>query len=135
MSKYSQEAGGTRYVILDVPVRAWWSRPRAWHGDDVVLHVETAHLPDHTPFEVQVFEAGAGEADDPIDEPKGTMELVNNRAAVPYTLRWDEATTGKRLALRGDACLFVFRVTIDKPRASGRSNELYVHLHRYQVSG
>jgi hypothetical protein len=63
------------------------------------------------------------------------MELVGNRAALPYTIRWEEATTGKRLALRGDACLFVFRVTIDKPRVVGLSNELYVHLHRYRVSG
>jgi hypothetical protein len=135
MGSYSQQAGGTRHVILEVPVRAWWSRPRAWHGDDVVLHVETRYLPDHTPFKVRIFEAGAGESDDPIDEPKGTMELVKNRAAVPYTIKWDQATLGKRLALRGDACTFVFHVIVDKPKVTGRSNELYVHLHRYDVSG
>jgi hypothetical protein len=135
MGRYSQQAGGVRATRLDVPVRAWWSRERAWHGDDVVLHVETAYLPDHTPFRAFVFEAGAGEGDDPIDEVKGPLELVKNRAAVKYTIRWDSETLGKELVLHGDGCLFVFRVFVEKPRATGCSNEMYVHLHPYVVSG
>jgi hypothetical protein len=134
MAKYTQQAGGTRFTRLDVPVRAWWTPGRAWHGDDVVLNVETAYLPDHTRFRALIFESGA-EAGDPIVEVPGPLELVKNRAAVPYTIRWDKDSLGAPLILRSDACLFVFHVLIDKPRVTGRSNELYVHLHRYDVSG
>jgi hypothetical protein len=135
MATYTQQAGGSKHVRLDVPIRAFWSKPRAWHGDDVVLHVETAYLPDDTPFEIAIFEAGAGDGDEPIDVLDKGLKLTKNRAAVPYTIKWDTASRGKPLVLQRDDCTFVFVVKIDAPKVSGRSNELYVHLHRYVVSG
>ena len=135
MTIHVQQAGGTRRIRLDVPVRAFWSRRRAWHGDDLVLFVETAYLPDHTRFEIAILEAGAVDGDPPIDVLRDGLELVKNRAAVPYTLKWDQTSRGKPLLLRSDDCVFVFEVRIAAPRVTGRSNELYVHLHRYVVSG
>ena len=137
MATYTQEAGGTRFVRLEVPVRAWWSRPRAWHGEHLVLHVETAYLPDHTKFALRIYEAHVTPFDEAafVDEKKDGLELVNNRAAVPYTLAWDKATRGRPLALRGHRFEFFFDVRIDHPRARGRSNLLYVHLHPHVVSG
>lgn len=136
MATYTQQAGGTRRVRLEIPVRAWWSRPRAWHGESLVLHVETAYLPDHTPFAIRIHEAHVTPFDEDgfIDEKKG-LELVSNRAAVPYDLRWDKASRGRPLALKGDAFEFFFDVLIERPRARGRSNLLYVHLHPHVVSG
>ncbi len=136
MGTYTQAAGGTRFVQLDVPVRAWWSKPRAWHGEDLVLHVETAFLPDHTKASLRIYEDGVSPFDDHafIDEKKD-FDLVNNRAAVPYKLKWDEDSLGHPLALQGDSFQFFFDVLIAKPAARGRSNLLYVHLHPYVVSG
>jgi hypothetical protein len=133
MATYSQSPGGTKIVMLDVPVRAYWSRPRAWHGEKVVMNVETAHLPDHTPFALRIREAEGGDGD-VVDEKTG-LELVNNRAAVPYAIRWDQASLGRKLELHGDRCEFFFEVKIDAPFVIARSNLLYVHLHPYVVSG
>lgn len=137
MAGYTQDAGGMRRVRLDVPVRAWWSRPRAWHGEKLTLHVETAYLEDNTPFKIRIFEACDVETDElePIDTLDKGLVLVKNRAAVPYELAWDRAARGKPLALRGDGFEFFFEVTIDRPRVVGRSNLLYVHLHPHVVSG
>jgi hypothetical protein len=139
MASYTVSPGGLRRVRLEVPVRAWWSTERAWHGDKVVMNVETAYLPDHTSFSVRIYEAAgegtiAGGEDDFIYEKKG-LELVNNRAAFPYTIQWDKKSLGKKLVLSGDECEFLFRVLVDAPEVKGCSNLLYVHLHRYVVSG
>ena len=136
MSTYTENPGGLRRVRLEVPVRAFWSVPRAWPGDKVIMNVETAYLPDHTKFSVRVREDRDGPVadDDFIDEKKG-LELVNNRAQVPYTIAWDKASLGKKLVLVGDRCEFVFEVRIESPRVRGVSNLLYVHLHPYVVSG
>jgi hypothetical protein len=137
MATYTQQAGGTKVVRLDVPVRAWWSRPRAWHGEDLVMHVETAYLPDHTKLSLRIYEAEVTPFDEEafVDEKKDGLELVNNRAAVPYSLKWDTAVLGRPLALQGDGFQFFFEVRIDHPSVRGRSNLLYVHLHPYVVSG
>ncbi len=136
MGTYTQQAGGTRRVRLEVPVRAWWSRPRAWHGERLVMHVETAYLPDHTPFSVRIHEAHVAPFDEDafVDEKTG-LELVGNRAAVPYELRWDRASLGHPLALKGDRFEFFFEARVDAPRVRGRSGLLYVHLHPHVVSG
>jgi hypothetical protein len=136
MATYTQPAGGTKLVLLDVPLRAWWSQPRAWHGEDLVLHVETAYLPDNTPFAVRIYEANVSPFDEDayVDEKDGG-QLVGNRAAVPYSLKWDKATLGRPLALQTDQFQFFFEVRIDKPQVRGRANLLYVHLHPYVVSG
>jgi hypothetical protein len=134
MGTYTQQAGGTRFVKLDVPIRAFWSQTRAWHQDDVVLYVETAYLPDDTAFSIAIFEEPKYGGDEPlavIDDQK----LVNNRAAVPYKIAWDKAARGKVLALHGDRCQFFFEVHIAAPAVVGRSNQIYVHLHPYCVSG
>jgi hypothetical protein len=135
MATYTQEAGGTRHVRLDVPIRAYFSQPRAWHGDDVVLHVETAYLPDGTAFTIGIFESPAQDGDEPIALLDKGLTLTNNRAAVPYTIKWDKAARGKPLVLRGDRCEFVFEVRIASAGIVGRSNLLYVHLHPHAVSG
>jgi hypothetical protein len=133
MPTYAQSPGGTKIIVLEVPVRAYWSRTRAWHGEKVVMNVETAHLPDHTPFALRIREAEGGD-DDVVDEKTG-LELVNNRAAVPYTIQWDQASLGKKLELHGERCEFFFEIAIESPPVIGRSNLLYVHLHPYVVSG
>jgi hypothetical protein len=136
MGTYTQAAGGTRFVQLDVPVRAWWSKPRAWHGEDLVLHVETALLPDHTKASLRIYEDGVTPfAPAAFIDEKQDFELVGNRAAVPYTLKWDKDSLGHPLGLQGDSFRFFFDVLIAKPGARGRSNLLYVHLHPYVVSG
>jgi hypothetical protein len=136
MCTYTQQAGGTRRVRLEVPVRAFWSRPRAWHGEDIVLYVETAYLPDGTSFSLRIHEAHVTPFDEEsfIHEKKG-LQLVNNRAAVPYRLRWDRASRGRPLVLAGDRFEFFFEVRVEAPRARGRSNLLYVHLHPHVISG
>jgi hypothetical protein len=134
MATYSESAGGLRRVRLAVPVRAWWSRARAWHGQEVTLNVETAYLPDHTRFGIRIFEDGSPSGGDSIDERKD-LELVNNRASVPYRIRWDRATLGHPLQLHGRSFQFFFDVDIENPPARGRSNLLYVHLHPHVVSG
>lgn len=133
MTSYAQSPGGTKVVTLDVPVRAYWSRMRAWHGEEIVMNVETAHLPDHTPFALRIREAEAGDGE-VVDEKTG-LELVNNRAAVRYRIRWDQASLGKTLELHGDRCEFFFEIAVEAPRVIARSNLLYVHLHPYVVSG
>jgi hypothetical protein len=134
MGKYSQAAGGTKHVRLEVPIRAYWSSPRAWHGDKVVLNVETAYLPDGTKLEIAIFEAEKEDGDEPLATLKDGLTLTNNRASVPYTIAWDKAARGKRLALRGERCEFYFEVRIASPELTGRSNLLYVHLHPHEVS-
>jgi hypothetical protein len=136
MGTYSQEAGGTRRVWLEIPVRAWWSRPRAWHGDALVLHVETAYVPDHTQVTLRIYEANVSPLDEDtfIHETSG-LELVGNRLAAPYTLAWDQKALGRPLGLQGERCEFFFEVRIDRPQVRARSNLLYVHLHRHVVSG
>ncbi|HEY3815980.1 MAG TPA: hypothetical protein VGL81_02360 [Polyangiaceae bacterium] len=133
MATYTQSPGGVRRVTLDVPVRAWWSRARAWHGDDIVMNVETAYLPDHTAFALRILAADVDPGAEPVDEKSG-LSLVNNRCAVPYKIQWDESTLGKKIAV-GARCLFFFEVAVDAPAVFGRSNLLYVHLHPYLVSG
>jgi hypothetical protein len=135
MATYSEQAGGLRRVRLAVPVRAWWSRERVWHGEKLDMNVETAYLPDHTSFEAWIFEDG-GPADDAaaIDVKKG-LELVNNRATVKYDVKWDKKTLGKKLVLHGERFQFFFEVRIEKPPARGRSNLVYVHLDPHRVSG
>src|SRR6187200_1550234 len=124
MATYTAEAGGLRRVRLDVPVRAWWSKERAWHGDELTLYVETAYLPDDTPFTIRIFEDGAvpGPEDDEFVAEIKDLKLTNNRAKVPYKLKWDKATRGKELALQTDRFEFYFEVLIEKPEAKGKSN-------------
>jgi hypothetical protein len=135
MASYTQQAGGIRRVRLDVPVRAFWSRTRSWHGEPISMHVETAYLPDHTPLRVRVLEAcEPPDSDRTIDSIDTGLKLVNNRASIAYKIAWNEAL-GRAAPLKSDRCEFVFEVRIDAPRVRARSNVLYVHLHPHRVSG
>ena len=135
MGTYSQATGGTKHIVIDPGVRAYWSRERAWHGEKVKLSVEARHAKDGTKVVVEIREDGA----DPSSPPVATLDkgyaLQKGKCAIDYTIKWDKASLGKELELETDACLFYFVAKMDDLEIAQRSeNLLYVHLE-YVVSG
>ena len=137
MSRFVAGVDQTRFVIIEPKiVRAFWSKRRAWHGDEVRLHVETKYVPDGTAIKLEVWEddSGEGSPDDFIAELEGTFEVTNNRCIADYTIDWSEDALGAELALEGGELEFYFRASIDTFEITARSSLLYVDLSDYLYS-
>jgi hypothetical protein len=137
MPTYEEQTGRTKRIVIEPEItRAYWSQRRAWHSARVKLFIEARYVPDGTPVKVEIWEddTAEGSPDDFIASLPGEHKIKNNRCAIDYQVRWDQASLGKELALEGDEYEFVFVVTIDKPALKKRSNLLYVDLDPLIIS-
>lgn len=137
MPKYSKETGGWRLVLLEPRItRAFWSRRRAWQGDEVKLHVETRHVPDGAALTIEIWEDGTDEAagDELVAKIPGDHRIERGRYETTWTIALDPETLGKDLRLEGDRWEFWFAVRIEAPAVSGRSDLLYVDLSPLRLS-
>lgn len=132
MPKYEEQTGRTKRVVLEPEItRAFWSRRRAWQGGEVKLFIETRYVPNGSSLKVEIREHGAGE---PVARLPGEYKVQGNRCQIDYKIKWDEASLGKALALKGTGYEFVFVASSDKPPLEGKSNLLYVDLHPLLIS-
>ena len=131
MPKYTKETGGWKLVLLEPRItRAFWSRRRAWQGDEVKLHIETKHVPDGAAVTIEVWEDGTdeGTGDELVAQVPGEHRVQQGRCEATWTIALDPDTLGKDLRLEGDRWEFYFLVRIDAPKVTGRSDLLYVDL-------
>jgi hypothetical protein len=137
MSKYTREAGGWKRVRLEPSVtRAFWSKRRAWQGEEVKIHVETRHVPDGAKVKLEIWEDGTdeGRGDELVAEVTGSHAITNGRCEAAWTIALDPDALGKDLALEGESWEFYVRVKIDAPEVTGRSDLLYVDMQPLIVS-
>lgn len=137
MAKYTRTTGGWRLVRLEPQItRAFWSRRRAWQGQEVELHVETRYVPDGTKVTLEIWEDGTDEdaGDELIVEIAGSHAIEGGRCRATWTLALDPDTLGKDLELEGNRWELYFLVRIDAPKVTGRSDLLYVDLQPLIVS-
>ena len=138
MGSYSEVNNRTRRVVLEPEItRAFFSQPRAWHGDDVALVVETRDVPDGTELRAEIVEAHdlppAG--DDFVVPLPGPHAIVNNRCRIAHTIRWDAQTRGRPLRLRTTRFEFCARIRVERFGLTHLSSRIYVDLHRFRLSG
>ena len=93
----------------------FWTKKRAWHGDEVVLSVFTENVPDGSATELQIFAKGGK---DLIDTVKG-LKITASVLAHKYKIDWK----GKLPAKHGQE--YVFKAVIGK-LTSGESPVLLV---------
>jgi hypothetical protein len=137
MTKYSRASGGWKLVRLEPKVtRAFWSKRRAWQGEQVKIHVETRHVPDGAKVTLEVWEDGTdeGRGDERVAEVPGSHVIANGRCEATWTIALDPDALGKDLALEGESWEFYVRVKIDAPEVTGRSDLLYVDMQPLIVS-
>lgn len=137
MPSWSEETDRSRRVVLQPEItRAFWSRRRVWHGDEVELWIETSLIPDGTPLRVEVWEddSAEGSPDDRIAEIPGDHKVEGGACRISYQVRWNEEELGKELRTEGDAYEFYFKVMIERFGLEKRSNLLYVDLHDFRIS-
>ena len=137
MAKYTKTTGGWRLVRLEPQItRAFWSRRRAWQGEEVKLHVETRYVPDGAKVTLEVWEDGTdeGKGDELVAEVAGRSTIESGRCEATWTIALDPDALGKDPELEGDSWEFYFVVRIDAPKLTGRSDLLYVDLQPLIVS-
>jgi hypothetical protein len=137
MTVHRSDVDSIRTIVLEPAVcRAFWSRPRAWKGDLVRMHVETRWVPDGTPvaFEIWEDDSGEGSPDDFVARREG-LTIENNRCIVEHELVWDDETLGDPGENEGAAYEFYFKALVGEPALEGRSNLLYVALEDFKPSG
>lgn len=137
MAKYTKTTGGWRLVRLEPQItRAFWSRRRAWQGQEVRLHVETRYVPDGARLTLEIWEDGTdeGKGDELIAEIAGSHAIEGGRCQASWTIALDPDTLGKDLELEGDRWELYFLVRIDAPAVTGRSDLLYVDLQPLIIS-
>jgi hypothetical protein len=137
MAQYSEmEDRIKRIRIVPEITRAFWSRRRAWHGDEVKLHVETRNVPDGAKVVFEIWEDDSGEAnpDDFVTKLDDGYRIEGNRCTADYTIEWDEKTLGAEAALEGGEFEFYFLAKIESPALELRSALLYVDLADYLFS-
>jgi hypothetical protein len=117
-------------TITPAITRAYWVQQRAWNGDEVQLVVETKWVPDGTELELTIRGLG-GEL---VEELSKGMSIENGRCVVGHKLVWKHEHVK---ALPRDAVEPEFRFVATIPRFAieRASNELYVDLVGYAVSG
>jgi hypothetical protein len=136
--RYNQVNNRVRRVVIEPAItRAFFSQRRAWHGDRVVLHVETRDVPDGAALCACIVEVGTNvtlEGDLRVELP-GAHTVANNRCRIEHTLRWDPGTLGRPWQLRGERREFCARVAIARFKLQRDSAPLYVDLHPFVLSG
>jgi hypothetical protein len=95
----------------------FWSKKRAFHGEDVTLSVRTENVPDGTAVELTIVPVGGGEV---VDTIKG-LSIKTSQLDHKYTIAWK----GKPLPKNGRG--FVFKAVIGKLK-SGESSVLLVDV-------
>jgi hypothetical protein len=131
MAKHSRAAGGWKRVVLEPQItRAFWSRRRAWQGEEVTLYVETRHVPDDAQVVLEIWEDGTdeGQGDELVAEIPGPHKIQQGRCQAKWLIALDPDTLGHDLALEGDRWEFYFAVRVATPEVIGRSDLLYVDL-------
>jgi hypothetical protein len=95
----------------------FWSKKRAYHGEDVTLSVRTENVPDGTAVEITITPTGGGAV---VDTVKG-LSIKASQVDHKYTIKWKD----KPLPKGGHG--FVFRAVIGKLK-SGESSVLLVDV-------
>lgn len=137
MARYTKTTGGWKLVLLEPRItRAFWSRRRAWQGEEVKLHVETRYVPDGAKLTLEIWEDGTdeGKGDELVAEVAGSHTIESGRGEASWTIALDPDALGKDLELEGDSWEFYFLVRIEAPKLTGRSDLLYVDLQPLIVS-
>ncbi len=91
--------------------KGFWSKKRAYHGEDVTLSVRTENVPDGTAVEIIITPTGGGEV---VDTIKG-LSIKASQVDHKYTIKWKD----KPLPKTGHG--FVFRAVIGKLKSSESS--------------
>jgi hypothetical protein len=137
MARYSESNDRVKRVVITPEItRAYWSKPRAFQGEKVKLHLETTRAPDDLPLVIQIWEDGAdtGDPDGFVAELPGPHKVKNNRYEKEYTVDFDPETLGRELSLEGSRYEFYFLVKNEAMKLSFRSTLLYVDLHPLSIS-
>lgn len=137
MPQYQEQTGRRKEVTLTPEItRAFWSKRRAWQGDQVKLFIETHQLKDGTPLKIEIWEDGADDQapDGFITRLSGDYKVQRNRCTVDYTIKWDPASLPKALRLESKRFEFYFLAKTEKPPLKRKSNLMYVDLHPLIVS-
>lgn len=131
MGTWSEQSDRTKRVFFEPRVvRAFWSKERAWQGDEVLLHVETEHVRDGSKLTIEIRQVGT---DLPITEVAGPHEVKRNRVIAKHALKWDADSLGKEVDPK-EPFDFYFAVTCESPPLEGRSASMYVDLHALEIS-
>ena len=137
MPKYSEQTDRVKRITLEPEItRAFWSKRRAWHGDELKLTIETRHVPDGTPVTVEIWEddSGEGSPDDFIARIPDEHTVEGGRCVIDYRIEWDEEALGAELKLEGGNYEFYFKVKTERFQLKKRSNLLYVDLSSFRFS-
>ncbi len=135
--KFGKETDRGHRVIIEPQIRrAFWSKRRAWPGDEVKLHIETRWVPDGTKVAVEFWEddSGEGSPDDFMARLEEEHTIENNRCVIDYKIEWDYATLGQELELEGSDYEFYFLASVDKFSLQQKSTLLYVDLDAFSPS-
>jgi len=130
MGRYPGTVDRTNFVTLEPKItRAYWGQPRAWNGHKVEVVVETRWVPDGTPLEITVLGPG-----DVTIEKLPPQKVQRGRCAFEHEIHWkhDHVKVLGEDAIEPD---FYFIASIPRFELERRSNELYVDLTDYVVSG
>ncbi len=123
-----------RVVLPSQIVRAFWSRRRAWHGDEVQLHIETRYVPDGASVDVEIWEDDPG-PDEFIVPLPAAGQVKDGRCVIDHKIDWSPKARGKDLELEGDDYEFYFVAIIRDLDLSKQSTLLYVDLDEFRISG
>ena len=137
MAIHSSATDNTHRVYLESAItRVFWSRRRALPGAAIKLHVETKHIPDGTPIDIEIWEddSGEGSPDDFITEMKGEHTIENNKCVVDYELNWDADSLGDDKELEGRDFEFYFLVKIPDFELERKSGLLFVDVVAYEAA-
>ena len=91
--------------------KVFWSKKRAYHGEDVTLSVRTENVPDGAAVELIITPTGGG---DVVDTIKG-LSIKTSQLDHKYTIKWKD----KPLPKTGHG--FVFRAVIGKLKSDESS--------------
>ena len=133
MPKILKRTDRTHRVALTAPVRCFWSRRRAYHGEVVKMHVEVRYVASGSPVKLQIFSAAQdGGGADLIDEFED--QIRDGECVRDHTLSFRAEDTARGTALTGSVREFHFTATLPDHGIEGRSPALYVDLVKFRFS-
>lgn len=136
MSRHSQPHDNQMTVTLQPEItRVFWSKERAWYGDDVKLFIETRWVPDGTRVEVSAHRHPRGLAEPYDIDLRGDHRVQQGRCVIRHRVRWDARPgVGVHDGAHHGSPEFVAVVRIDRLGLEVASDLLLVDLPRFRLS-